>query len=42
MFDAKHDLALLHKGWGIVTATDIALAWMVAKKVFGKGHPAIE
>ncbi len=31
----------LSKGWGIPTATDIALAWLVAKTVFGKGHPAI-
>lgn len=29
------------KGWGIPTATDIALAWLVARIVFGKGHPAI-
>lgn len=28
-------------GWGIPTATDIALAWLVARIVFGKGHPAI-
>ena len=28
-------------GWGIPTATDIALAWLVARLVFGKGHPAI-
>ncbi len=28
-------------GWGITTATDIALAWMVAKIVFGKMHPAV-
>jgi len=28
-------------GWGIPTATDIALAWLVARFVFGKGHPAI-
>lgn len=28
-------------GWGIPTATDIALAWLVAKMIFGKGHPAI-
>ena len=29
------------KGWGIPTATDIALAWLVARFVFGVGHPAI-
>jgi Na+:H+ antiporter, NhaA family len=33
--------ASLSKGWGIPTATDIALAWLVARSVFGKGHPAI-
>ncbi len=31
----------LSRGWGIPTATDIALAWLVARAVFGKGHPAI-
>lgn len=31
----------LSKGWGIPTATDIALAWLVARTVFGKGHPAV-
>ena len=29
------------KGWGIPTATDIALAWLAARAIFGKGHPAI-
>ncbi len=29
------------KGWGIPTATDIALAWLVARAVFGTGHPAV-
>ena len=29
------------RGWGIPTATDIALAWLVARVVFGAGHPAI-
>jgi NhaA family Na+:H+ antiporter len=28
-------------GWGIPTATDIALAWLIARVVFGTGHPAI-
>lgn len=28
-------------GWGIPTATDIALAWLVARLAFGDGHPAI-
>ena len=35
------DLETLRRGWGIPTATDIALAWLVARTVFGKGHPAI-
>lgn len=28
-------------GWGICTATDIALAWLLAKIIFGKDHPAV-
>ena len=40
-FGSDPDLGLLHKGWGIPTATDIALAWLVARAVFGAGHPAI-
>lgn len=31
----------LNRGWGIPTATDIALAWLVARIVFGERHPAI-
>lgn len=33
--------AAINKGWGIPTATDIALAWLVARVVFGEGHPAV-
>ena len=31
----------IHNGWGIPTATDIALAWLVARMAFGPGHPAV-
>jgi len=31
----------LSRGWGIGTATDIALAWLAARFLFGKSHPAI-
>lgn len=31
----------LANGWGIPTATDIALAWLVARVVFGGRHPAV-
>jgi NhaA family Na+:H+ antiporter len=31
----------LRNGWGIPTATDIALAWLVARMVFGASHPAV-
>lgn len=31
----------LRRGWGVPTATDIAFAWLVARAVFGSGHPAI-
>jgi NhaA family Na+:H+ antiporter len=29
------------RGWGIPTATDIALAWLGARWLFGAGHPAV-
>ncbi len=35
------DWSNLQRGWGVPTATDIALAWLVARTVFGRGHPAI-
>ncbi len=31
----------LMRGWGIPTATDIALAWLTARLIFGLGHPII-
>jgi Na+:H+ antiporter, NhaA family len=31
----------LTNGWGIPTATDIALAWLAARLVFGDNHPVI-
>lgn len=31
----------LRTGWGIPTATDIALAWLAARMVFGASHPAV-
>lgn len=33
--------AIVYGGWGIPTATDIALAWLVARVVFGNRHPAV-
>ena len=41
LYGPTDDLETLRRGWGIPTATDIALAWLVARTVFGKGHPAI-
>jgi NhaA family Na+:H+ antiporter len=38
---ANTDPAVIFRGWGIPTATDIALAWLVARLVFGNGHPAV-
>lgn len=40
-FAEEYDWDHLLRGWGIPTATDIALAWLVARAVFGRGHPAI-
>jgi NhaA family Na+:H+ antiporter len=40
-FGADPDVAALQRGWGVPTATDIALAWLVARTVFGAGHPAV-
>lgn len=34
----RHDLL---RGWGVPTATDIAVAWLFGRVVFGKRHPAV-
>ena len=40
--EASLSFAELAHGWGVPTATDISLAWMVAMQVFPHRHPAIE
>ncbi len=41
IYQPTDDWGALMRGWGVPTATDIALAWLVARAVFGRGHPAI-
>jgi len=41
VYQPTDDWNALMRGWGVPTATDIALAWLVARAVFGRGHPAI-
>ena len=38
---ADYSWPMVANGWGIPTATDISLAWVVATVIFGAGHPAI-
>ncbi len=40
-YGGTDDFSVVANGWGIPTATDIALAWLVARLVFGNGHPAV-
>ena len=40
-YGGSDDFSVVANGWGIPTATDIALAWLVARLVFGNGHPAV-
>jgi NhaA family Na+:H+ antiporter len=41
LFAGHPDQGEVLKGWGIPTATDIALAWLAARVVFGTKHPAV-
>lgn len=41
LFNGSFGEPSFSNGWGICTATDIALAWLLARIVFGKDHPAI-
>ncbi len=42
LFYAGHkDYGVVANGWGVPTATDIALAWLVARMIFGNKHPAV-
>jgi NhaA family Na+:H+ antiporter len=41
LMNAEVTRATILNGWGIPTATDIALAWLVARMVFGNKHPAV-
>ena len=35
MFPEGTEFSVVQKGWGVPTATDIALAWLVSRTVFG-------
>ena len=41
LYDGHPDFDAVANGWGVPTATDIALAWLVARLVFGAKHPAV-
>ena len=40
-YGGTDDFSAVANGWAIPTATDIALAWLVARVVFGPMHPAV-
>ena len=41
IYGGTDEFAAVANGWAIPTATDIALAWLVARVVFGPMHPAV-
>ena len=41
IYGGSADFSAVAKGWAIPTATDIALAWLVARMVFGPLHAAV-
>ncbi len=40
-YSGHKDFGVVARGWGVPTATDIALAWLVARMIFGNKHPAV-
>ena len=40
-YGGTDEFSVVSNGWAIPTATDIALAWLIARLVFGRGHPAV-
>lgn len=41
LYAGADNLTEVANGWGVPTATDIALAWLAARLVFGAKHPAV-